>query len=92
MMKYRDKYPDMIPISCCMPDNIMRGFSPKPCIMCGEPTEYIEVNYEAHFCSEECVAEADRFVEAWNSIPLEYGTNDFEELAERGAFDDRLPK
>lgn len=28
MMKYRDKYPDMIPISCCMPDNIMRGFLP----------------------------------------------------------------
>ena len=58
-MKYADKFPDMKPIlDVC--ESMMRGRSVKSCIICGSPTEYIEINYEAHLCSEECVAEMDR--------------------------------
>ena len=58
-MKYSDKFPDMV----CIDDvceGIMRGRSVRPCIVCGSLTEYIEINYEARLCSEECVAEMDR--------------------------------
>lgn len=58
-MKYADKFPDMKPIfDVC--DGMMRGRTMKPCIICGNPTEYIEINYEARLCSEECVFEMDR--------------------------------
>ena len=30
------------------------------CCVCGAQTEFIEICYEAPFCSEECVAEMDR--------------------------------
>lgn len=58
-MKYSDKFPDMKPIfdEC---KSVIRGRDMKPCIICGYPTEFIEINYEARFCSEECVAEMDK--------------------------------
>lgn len=58
-MKYIDKFPDMVYIDDVF-EGIMRGRSEKPCLICGSPTEFIEINYEAHLCSEECVAEMDR--------------------------------
>lgn len=58
-MRYIDKFPDMKPIFDER-ENIIRGESIKPCIVCGCSTEFIEVNYEARLCSEECVAEMDR--------------------------------
>lgn len=30
------------------------------CCVCGKPTQFIEINYQAPFCSDECVAEMDR--------------------------------
>lgn len=38
-------------------NSIMVGKNLKPCIYCGEPTEYIDVYSEGHVCSEECVDE-----------------------------------
>lgn len=61
-MKYCDKYPNMIPIDDVC-GNIMRGNERKPCAVCGNQTEYIEINYEAPFCSEECVQTMDRMAE-----------------------------
>lgn len=29
----------------------------RPCIMCGEPTEFVEICSEGHFCSDECMDE-----------------------------------
>lgn len=57
-MKYKDKYPSMIPISEER-DNIIRSRSEQPCCVCGRLTEYVEINYEAFFCSEECLAVMD---------------------------------
>lgn len=61
-MKYIDKFPDMKPIFPHFEEreNMIRGHYEKPCIICGSPTEFIEINYEARLCSEECVAEMDR--------------------------------
>ena len=58
-MKYADKFPDMKPISDVC-EGMIRGGDMKPCIVCGRPTEFIEINYEGRLCSEECVAEMDR--------------------------------
>lgn len=30
------------------------------CCICGKPTKYIEINYQAPFCSDECIREMDR--------------------------------
>ena len=62
-MKFIDKYHNMsyangtIPVEC---DGIIRSTRELCCCACGAPTEFIEINYEDSFCSEECVAEMDR--------------------------------
>lgn len=30
------------------------------CCICGKPTRYIEINYQAPFCSDKCISEMDR--------------------------------
>lgn len=30
------------------------------CCICGKPTQFIEINYQAPFCSDECIAEMDK--------------------------------
>lgn len=57
-MKYKDLYPDMKLIHDEV-KGIIRG-SPRPCHWCKEPTEYVEINYEGHFCSEECMADFEK--------------------------------
>lgn len=51
-MKYKDKFPNVKYMD--MADNGHLVGSLKPCLSCGELTEFIEVCSEAHFCSEEC--------------------------------------
>ncbi len=58
-MLLSEKYPDMKPIKE-EKDGIMRGHESCPCCICGRMTEYIELNYEAYFCSDECIREMDR--------------------------------
>lgn len=58
-MKYIDKFPDMKPIFEER-ENIIRSNHAFPCCICGSICDYVEINYEAHFCSEECVAEMDK--------------------------------
>lgn len=53
-MKYDIKYPDMKPIHD-EKDSIIRANSPRPCHLCKADTEYVEINYEAHFCSDDCL-------------------------------------
>lgn len=55
-MKYSKKYPNMAPI-LEEEKGVIRGEQPEPCHYCGEDTEYIDINYEARFCSEECLEE-----------------------------------
>ena len=71
-MKFIAKYPDMLPMDdeC---NNIMRSYEFKPCAICGTPTEYIEINYEAHLCSDECVHAMDMMCNATVPIPTDDG-------------------
>lgn len=57
-MKFIDKYPMMEPISeeC---NGIMRGRGIAKCCICHQPTDFIEINYEAYICSEECLNKLD---------------------------------
>ena len=57
-MKFAQKYPNIERIIDEF-DGVFRGFYQRPCCVCGLSTEYLEVNYMAPFCSEECVAEMD---------------------------------
>ena len=75
-MKYSDKFPNMKYIDDVC-DGMLRGQRPQPCVICGELTEFVEINYEAHFCSEECVAKMDRiatksFLKAKRNGHLDY--------------------
>ena len=57
-MKYCEKYPDMVPIDEER-GGIIRARYTGRCCVCGERTKYIEINYEAYFCSEECLRKMD---------------------------------
>ena len=60
-MLFEKKYPNMKPINE-EHRNIMRGKEAQPCCVCGRMTTYIEINYEAYFCSDECVNKMDKEV------------------------------
>lgn len=57
-MKYKDLYPNLKPIFEEANDpyaNVIKGSQEKPCHWCEEPTEYVDIDYESHFCSQECL-------------------------------------
>jgi len=31
-----------------------------PCLVCGYPTHFIEINYQAYFCSDGCIDKIDQ--------------------------------
>lgn len=58
-MKYNQKYAWMRP-ALDEDHNIIRGTKAIPCCICGELTEFAEINYEAPICSDECMDILDR--------------------------------
>lgn len=48
-VKYRE-----VPIMELGDDTYLRCEDAKPCCVCGKPTHFCEINYEAYFCSDEC--------------------------------------
>ena len=38
-------------------DEVILGDKECECFICHEPTKFVELNAEAHFCSDECVDE-----------------------------------
>ena len=54
-MKFSEKYPNLKHLEDTR-EGIMRvNGLPHRCCVCGKLTNYIEINYEAPFCSEECL-------------------------------------
>ena len=51
-MKYDIKYGDLKPLE--VRDNILCSRTLGKCWNCGALTRFIEINYEAYLCSEEC--------------------------------------
>ena len=58
-MLYSEKFKDMRPLKDEV-GGICRGHEQGRCCICGAETRYFEINYEAYFCSEECLAEMDK--------------------------------
>lgn len=57
-MKYIDLYPNLEPIFEEANDpyaNVILGSEDKPCHSCKDLTKYVDIDYEAHFCSQECL-------------------------------------
>lgn len=57
-MKFIDKYSTMKPIAE-EHNGIMRGRGMAKCCICHQPTDFIEINYEAYICSDECLNKMD---------------------------------
>lgn len=53
-MKFADKYPSVKPIEWEGVEGIIRGRVAEPCWHCKEPTEFVDIDFQAHLCSDEC--------------------------------------
>ena len=60
-MKFVEKYPNAKP-GQEVETNILFGKDADNCIHCGRMTNFIDMCYQAHFCSEECVEAYDNEV------------------------------
>lgn len=67
-MKFNLKYPDMKPVHDER-DGIIYGMKEQPCQTCKELTRFVEINYQAHYCSEECVQQMDNEYNRWLNEP-----------------------
>jgi hypothetical protein len=69
-MKYQDKYPNSEKWFQPPNSSMMKGsseFPLKPCWHCKELTNWIDICFEAHLCSEECSnAKWKEYMEACN--------------------------
>lgn len=52
-MKFSEKYKD-VPVMGLGDNTYLRVEEKRPCIVCGSPTQFVEINYDARLCSEEC--------------------------------------
>ena len=77
-MKFADKYPNLRPIvdEC---NSLIRARNTGICCICGAETDYCEINYEAYFCSEECLKVMDdSYNEHLRAIPQDNTQDLFE--------------
>lgn len=57
-MLYSEKYPNA-KSGQEVETNILCGNTSDNCVQCGRMTKFVEMNYQAHFCSPECIEEYD---------------------------------
>lgn len=58
-MKYDEKFRDAEYLDQVQ-GGIFKGHGKQPCFICGELTEFVDMDYQAHLCSEECSTELDQ--------------------------------
>lgn len=46
--------------------NYLRGRKIGKCSVCGEPTQFIEINYQGYFCSTECLDKFERDIQHYD--------------------------
>lgn len=75
-MKFKDKYPNAIEGERYGEEFI---YSPieKPCLECREPTHFVEICSEGHFCSDECL---NKFYDWLNARQMEVEDEIFSEV------------
>ena len=54
MAKFDLKYPHLHHLEMSEDDAVLYSDDHGPCFVCGCDTHYIEINYQAWLCSEEC--------------------------------------
>ena len=59
-MKFDDKYPNQTPDHPDTAEGMIVVETEKPCNGCGKLTSWVEINYMAYFCSDECIAEFEK--------------------------------
>ena len=57
-MKYDKLYPNMHHLQVI--NGMMYCNDTKPCEVCKEPTHYVDICYETHICSTECMNEFEK--------------------------------
>lgn len=71
-MKFDDKYPRAQYLE--QKDDVLKGDSFKVCTVCGAPTSWMEMNFQAYVCSEECCEDLwQDYVAAYNYATKKYG-------------------
>ena len=60
-MLYEKKYPNATP-GQEVETGVLYGANADNCAQCGRITNFVELNYQAHFCSDECVEAFDNEV------------------------------
>lgn len=53
-MLYSEKYPNA-KLGEEVENGVMCGYKADNCAQCGRLTDFVEMNYQAHFCSGECI-------------------------------------
>lgn len=66
-MKYKDLYPNLKPIFEQANDpyaNVIKSEhgEGRPCHVCKDYTEYVDIDYEGPFCSHECLAKFEKSI------------------------------
>ena len=63
-MKYSDKYPNA-EYAQNVEHGIIKGKRKDNCYVCGTLTDFIDIDFECHICSEECLDKiTDEFIKA----------------------------
>lgn len=60
-MKFSEKYPNAKP-GQEVETGVLYGSQSDNCANCGWLTNFVELNYQAHFCSDECIEAFDNEV------------------------------
>lgn len=76
-----------------MVNEVIKAEKEYVCCICGKPTHFIEINYEAPFCSDECIHEMDKQSDKENKkmtenqaiSKIQYRIDTASEIAGKGA-------
>ena len=53
-MNFEIKYPDATNMEEVR-EGLIKSDKKRSCLVCGSPTSFVEINYQAYFCSEKCI-------------------------------------
>lgn len=79
-MEYKDKYPNA-QINEEVEKCIVKVEIEMPCLHCGEPSSFVDLDFESSFCSEECNSDK------WKEYEDANEADEDKALLEEGFFD-----
>jgi len=84
-MKYKEMYLNVKPKDIIKENSLLVSNSAEPCIICGEPTKFIDFCFidfcgECRICSEECSKEFNNMVNKYEKT-IEYNNRSFSKIS-----------